>query len=378
MSAAAPSGTWCGVAALAGAARACARRKRGRLDAIAFRLREGEEVLALAHRLEEGSYLPEPGRVFVTEHPKHREVHAAVYRDRVVHHLIHALLEPVFEPTFSEASFACRRGKGTHAAVRHLQARIWRSTRHGGVRGYALQMDVVNFFMSLHKLALLEMLAGPVRRLEGQLAQRLPPSGFGPWELCQRIVRHDPTAGAKRVGDLALFPRVPPHKRLGGLGPDRGIPIGNLTSQFFANVYLSPLDHFVQRTLGFGAYVRYVDDLVVLDTDAGRLDETRARIEAFLRGRLHLEVRAKPIEPVSAGVDFLGYVVRPRYLLPRRRVVEACRARLDEEARRARVVEVRASVRIRVPRLGPVAGPVRVTWIDEAACERLRAIWASY
>ena len=108
--------TWCGRAAVQAAARACERRKRARPDCIAFRMREGEEVFALAERLMGGTYRPEPGRVFVTERPKHREVHAAAYRDRVVHHLIHALLEPVFEPAMSEASFACRRGRGTHAA----------------------------------------------------------------------------------------------------------------------------------------------------------------------------------------------------------------------------------------------------------------------
>lgn len=247
--------SWCGVRALAAAARSCARRKRARPEAIAFRLREGEELLALAQRLGTRSYRPEPGCVFVTERRKHRQVHAAAYRDRVVHHLLHALVEPAFEPGFSAAFFACRTGRGTHAAVAALQRWMWRLSRHSGVRVYALSMDVKNFFMSLHRATLLELSRPTVAEFERAMGERLAPGGMTPWELCQRIVLHDATDKARRLGPAELFARVPPHKRLGALGPEHGLPIGNLTSQFFANVYLSPLDHFIQRTLGLGAVV---------------------------------------------------------------------------------------------------------------------------
>ena len=100
MTATASGETWCNVERVADAARLCSKRKGGRADVIAFRLRQGEEILALSRRLTLGTYFPQPGCVFVTERPKYREVHAAVYRDRVVHHLIHALVEPVFEPVF--------------------------------------------------------------------------------------------------------------------------------------------------------------------------------------------------------------------------------------------------------------------------------------
>ena len=366
---------WCGLAALQAAARRCARRKHASRAAIAFRMREGEELLSLAARLGAGSYWPEPGRVFVTERPKYREVHAAAYRDRVVHHLLHALLEPAFEPQFSAASFACRSDKGTHAAVAALQGAIWRLSRHGGVRVYALQMDVVNFFMSLHRPTLLGLLEPVARKLEAELD---PLPVMGPWELCRRIVLHDPSRGGRRTGDLGLFARVPPHKRFGALGPDRGLPIGNLTSQFFANVYLTPLDHFVQRTLGVGGYVRYVDDFVLVHPDAALLEAARARIVEFLRERLLLEVKARAIVPASRGIDFLGYVVRPRYVLPRRRVVEAFRDKLALLEAELAPLEVGPGVRVSVPGLGAVRGPVRVSRLDEASSERLRTLWASY
>lgn len=375
MTGAATEASWCGLPALEAAARRCSRGKRASVQAIGFRMREGEELLALADRLADGRYGPEPGRVFVTERPKYREVHAAAYRDRVVHHLLHALLEPAFEPRFSPASFACRRGKGTHAAVFALQRAMWNLSRHGGVRVVALQMDVVNFFMSLHRPTLLALLEPVVGEVEAALG---PQPGITPWELCQRIVLHDPTRGGRRTGDRRLFARVPPQKRFGALGPDCGLPIGNLTSQFFANVYLTPLDHFVQRRLGFRGYVRYVDDFVLLHTDTAWLESARERIVQFLRERLRLEVKARPVLPVSRGVDFLGYVVRPRYLLPRRRVVDALRGKLAALETDLAPLEVGPGACVSVPGLRAVRGPVRVSLLDEATNERLRAVWSSY
>jgi len=205
---------WVTPAAVDRAAQACLQGKRSRPDAIAFCARYGEEVLALAERLARGDYAPEPGIVFVTERPKYREVHAAVFRDRGVHHLLHALLEPSFERRFISDSFACRPGKGTHAAALRLQEQMRRITRMGGQRAFALQMDIQGFFMSIHKPTLLGLLRGA------------PPEVL---DLARRIVLHDPPAIASRRGDPVLFARVPPHKRLGASGPDRGLPIGNLT-----------------------------------------------------------------------------------------------------------------------------------------------------
>jgi len=255
-----------------------------------------------------------------------------------------------------------------------------RATRRGGVRVWSLQLDVVNFFMRVHKPTLLALLRRPLLAVEARLARegRLPPGGFGPSALASRLVQHDPTLRARRIGSRASFAAVPPHKRLGASGPDVGIPIGSLTSQFFANIYLSPLDHFVTRTLGVGGYVRYVDDFVLLHEDPSRLGACEDLIRRFLAERLRLEVRALPIAPVSQGVDFVGYVVRPGYALPRRRVVMALRERLAEANIALAPTIIPAGVRVRLPRLGPVRGPLRVLRLDEAASERLRAVLASY
>jgi hypothetical protein len=359
--------SWASVEAVDRAARACAQRKRSRPDAIAFRARSGEEVLALARRLERGDYTPQPGIVFVTERPKLREVHAAPFRDRVVHHLLHALLEPFFEKRFIADSFACRRGKGTHASAARLREHMRRVTREGHVRAFALQLDVKSFFPSVHKPTLLALLD----RARGHV----PDAALA---LAKRIVEHDAAAVARRRGDLALFARVPQHKRLGASGPDRGLPIGNLTSQFFANVYLDALDQFVKRTLGARYYVRYVDDFVLLHHQHDVLTAWEARIRGFLAERLRLELHAPKLAAVSEGVDFVGFVVRPGYVLPRRRVVRALEQKLTESGAALAPITVPLGERRRIAGVGPIAGPCLVQALDAAAIERLRATWASY
>ena len=198
-------------------------------------------------------------------------------------------------------------------------------------------------------------------------------------DLARRIVLHDPAAIARRRGDLVFFARVPPHKRLGASGPDRGLPIGNLTSQFFANVYLDALDQHVKRTLGVTHYVRYVDDFVLLHTDAGVLRAWEARIRSFLAERLRLEAHpVREIQPVSGGIDFVGYIVRPGYLLPRGRVVQHLEQRLLEQER-ALVPRILAPrERVLVPRVGWISGPCRLQPIEQAAIEALRTTWSSY
>lgn len=365
---------WRDVSALARAAESCSRRKRGRPDAIAFRSRMGEELLALAERLDTGSYAPEPGRVFVTDRPKHREIHAAVYRDRVVHHLLHQQLEERVERTFIPDSFACRPGKGTHAAALRLQQLMWRASCHGQRQLFALQLDIRSFFMSIHKPTLLGLL-----RPHFHAEERRREVGHTPWSLAQVIVRQDPSRSAQRGSPIEKFAKVPPHKRLGFLGPAHGIPIGNLTSQFFANIYLSALDQFVKRTLGARNYVRYVDDFILLHPEEAMLREWEARIRRFLSERLRLEAHpVRECRPVSQGVDFVGYIVRPKYLLPRARVVHALEERLVQLEKPLAPRLARSSTRLHLSGVGSIRGPFRAQPVVENAVEALRATWASY
>jgi RNA-directed DNA polymerase len=147
--------------------------------------------------------------------------------------------------------------------------------------------------------------------------------------LLRIIVFHDCTSSYVFKGDRALLEKIPPHKTLFKTGPDKGLPIGNLTSQFFANVYLNELDHFVKHTLRCRFYLRYVDDFILLDRSAEQLLAWRGQIADFLREKLCLACKADSApRRVTEGSDFLGYIVRPNYILVRRRVVNNLKAKL--------------------------------------------------
>jgi len=178
------------------------------------------------------------------------------------------------------------------------------------------------------------------------------------------VIFHDCTKNFVLKGKRGLLEKIPSHKTLFGTENKRGLPIGNLASQFFSNVYLNELDQFVKHHLKARYYVRYSDDFVLLHEERDRLLRWREEIQEFLRGRLRLELNQhrQAIGPISNSVDFLGYIVRPGYLPVRRRVVNRLKARL--------VGFEKALIRRRED--------CTVLRYDQAALEKLRATWSSY
>ena len=243
--------------------------------------------------------------------PKLREIFAAHFRDRVVHRLLVDILEPVYEKKFIHDSYACRVGKGTHKAVDRVKDFVSRGTKKSKSHFYYLQLDIKGFFMEIHKPTLLNVLSKTISK--GTL-----------YDLCSVIVNHNP---AKHFIYKGLIPKkglLPPHKTLFHEDTEKGIPIGNLTSQFFANVYLNELDQYCKRGLGIKNYIRYVDDFILLDDNPEQLIEWKEKIIQYLKEKLNLTLKKETVEPKSVykGIDFLGYFIKPRYTLVRRRVLK--------------------------------------------------------
>jgi retron-type reverse transcriptase len=281
--------------ALLRAAEQARKGKRFRPAVAAFHFDQERALWKLHEELTTKTYRPGAYRSFFIYEPKKRQISAAPYRDRVVHHALTGVLEPIFERSFIADSYACRKGKGTHAAVKRCQefARRFR---------YVLKADIQKFFPSLDHNIAKELVARKIKDpdvmwLVGQIIDHSNPQ--------EEVVNYFP-------GD-DLF--TPAERR-------RGIPIGNQTSQFFANVYLDPLDHFVKDRLGIMGYVRYVDDFLVFSDDKSYLDEVREQVKGFLiRLRLRLHPRKSVIFPVKDGIWFLGYRVFPTHrLLPKENV----------------------------------------------------------
>ena len=299
----------------------CRRNKRNTVNALRFEFNAEEEVLKLEYELQTKTYRPSRSILFAAKKPKLREIFAASFRDRVVHHILVDQLEKIWEPAFIHDSYACRDGKGTHAAVARLKTFLRQITSNGHRRAYYLQLDIKDFFPSIDKQILFE-----------QIRRRLADPDLL-W-LARLIIFWDCTQSYVAKGEPQLLAQVPPHKSLFGKNNERGLPIGNLTSQFFANIYLNDLDQFVKHQLRAKQYIRYVDDFVIMSEDPDQLVQWRDQIESFLPGRLKLQLHPKrrKLEAVSQGIDFLGYIVRHDYTLVRRRVINNLKSKLRQFA----------------------------------------------
>lgn len=297
--------------------RQCRKHKRGTVNAMKFEQNLEENLVSLHEELTTGSYRPGRSIAFLIEKPKRREIFAADFRDRVVHHILVGYLEPGWERRFIHDSYACRKGKGTHMGVERLQSFTRKVTANGTRRAWYLQLDVRGFFVTIDRNILYERLA----------AKETDPAVL--W-LIRMLLFYEPTENClMRRAQRAHFEQLPAHKTLFKAAPHCGLPIGNLTSQFFANVYLDALDQFVKHQLKAHYYVRYCDDFVLLSEDRAVLERQEAEIGEFLSDELHLTLNdRRRLRPISDGIDFLGYIVRPDYLLVRRRVVGACFERL--------------------------------------------------
>jgi RNA-directed DNA polymerase len=267
---------------------AAARGKRGRIDVAAFEREWPAVLVELCAALRDGSWRPGSYRTFpFEERGKRRLISAAPFADRVVHHAVTAAIEPIWEARFLPWSFANRTGRGTHAALAH-------AARGAARFRWALKLDVQRFFPSTDHAVLFDLLS---RHLREQ----------GILELLARII--DSGAG---ILASEWKPVLFPGDDLLALSRPKGLPIGNQTSQFLANVYLHPLDLFVAHQLKPGLAARYVDDLVLFDHDRGRLHDARAALEEKLAAlRLRAHPRKTRLYDVREGLPFVGYRIFP-------------------------------------------------------------------
>jgi hypothetical protein len=289
----------------------CRKRKRNTPNALAFETRLERNLMDLYHELHAGLYRPGRSTCFAVTHPRPREIWAADFRDRIVHHLFY----------ISADSCACIPGRGTLYAVDRLEHHLRSATQDWTQPRWVLQMDLANFFVSIDK-----------QILDAQLARTIDHAYT--LALARILLHHDPTARVRVRSSPALMRTIPPHKSLFN-AHGRGLPIGNLTSQFLANVYLDPLDQYIKRELRQRYYVRYVDDLVIVGhpkQDAAALHALSQRLTVFALEALGVQFhpRKTHIQRADQGVNFVGYIIRPYARYMRRRTVATAMARLRE------------------------------------------------
>jgi len=297
-----------------------ARGKRGHGPVAAFEYLLTDNLLDLQQALETQSYQPGPYHSFYIHEPKRRLISAAPFRDRVAHHALCQVTVPFLERQFIPDSYANRVGKGTHRALDRCQqfARRFR---------YVLPCDVRQFFPSVDHAV-----------LRATLAALLPDDSLF-W-----LIDHLLASGRGVLAEEYSMVYFPGDDLFAADRP-RGLPIGNLTSQWWANAYLNPFDQFVKRELRCQGYVRYVDDFLLFGNDKAQLWEWRAAIvERLARYRLTLHLRRAYPQPVTEGIPFLGFRIFPHQRRLKARKGLAYRRRLRRMARSGSPAQVRASV----------------------------------
>lgn len=285
--------------------RKAAKGKRGKANVALFEHRLEDNLLDLQEQLRSKRYQPGHYVSFVIHEPKRRIISAAPFRDRVVHHALCNLIEPIFERTFIADSYANRVGKGNHQAIDRCQ-------QFARQYPYVLQADIRQFFPSIDHAILKGILAGKI--LDSDVL----------W-LANAIIN----SGAGILADAYKMVYFPKDDLLAALR-SRGLPVGNLTSQFWANCYLNPFDHFVKRELRCPAYLRFVDDFLLFANDRTDLWAWKLAIEERLaRFRLTIHPGTHP-RPVTEGIPFLGFVLYPNRRRLKRRKGVLFRRRLQQ------------------------------------------------
>jgi hypothetical protein len=286
----------------------CRKSKRRKESALAFEVDYEENLVELMELLESGKWMPSPSLAFVVRRPVLREIFAAEFKDRVVHHWLMLKLNPLMEVMFSDHSYACRPGRGTHFGIdRIFQEMHSLPQMQFNPALFVMKLDISGFFMNINRDILWQGLKRFVtdRYFKPDLPLVL--------EILEKVVRNPAKDFCIRRGRRKEWKNLPRSKSLFYSPEHCGLPIGNLTSQILANFYLNGLDGFVTRDLGILRYGRYVDDMVLMHEDHAYLCDARNRIEVFLRNELGLTLHPNKfyLQHAGHGVPFLGMVIKP-------------------------------------------------------------------
>jgi len=295
----------------------CRKEKRNSINQLRFEADLEQNLVRLYRDLKDGNYQIGRSIAFVITHPKIREVWAADFRDRVVHHIIYNAISDRFHRRFIRDSYACIPGRGTHDGMHRVIGHARSITQSWSRPAYFLKADVANFFNAIDRHLMVDLIERQVH--EDWLRK-----------LIRQVALHDPRTNYQVHSPQRLFDKVPPHKSLFRAGEGKGLPIGNLTSQFFANVYMNELDQFAKHVLKVRYYGRYVDDMVLFHQDPDVLNGWYEQMNEFLQDRLklHLHPNKKHINLADKGIDFTGFIIKPGRVYLRQTAMANCKQKI--------------------------------------------------
>ena len=284
------------------------KHKRNKKYQLKFELNLEENLINLRDELINATYKPFPSDCFIIHEPKMREVFAAHFRDRIVHHLFYNYTHEIFEKTFIHDSYSCIKNKGTHFGIERLKHHI-RSVSAGYSKPcYVLKIDIKGYFMNINRNTLMKLCRNTLDKKKQEFSDYI----FVNY-LLEVIINANPMNNCNVLGDVEDWINLPEEKSLFCAKENCGLPIGNLSSQLFSNVYLNVFDQYVKRELKCRHYGRYVDDAYLVSDDRDYLESLIPKISSFLQRELGLEIHQNKTRIFDAyhGVEFLGAFIKP-------------------------------------------------------------------
>jgi len=284
------------------------KNKRNTINALRFEINYETKLFELYEDLINRKYEISKSICFVNFEPVQREIFAADFRDRIIHHLVFNYINPVFDKTFINDSYSCRKNKGTHYGIKRIRRFISQCSENYTKDCYIMKLDIEGYFMMMDRGILYDKIIATL-----DIKKELFPDYDLTKYLLQKIIFNDPTKNCIIRGRKSDWNGLPDSKSLFCMEENQGLPIGNLSSQLFGNIYLNGFDHFVKNDLGIRYYGRYVDDIVLIHRGKGYLLECRERIRKHLRNKLLLTLHPNKfyLQHYSKGVDFLGVYIKP-------------------------------------------------------------------
>lgn len=291
---------------------AARQNKRNTFNQLKFEYSYESNLLALNDEIINMKYKPLPEMAFIVNKPVKREIFAADFRDRVVHHLLFGYLNPIMEKYIINDCYSCRKGKGTSYGINRVNSFIRSCSMNYKKDCYILKLDIQGYFMSINRTKLFVL-------INQILARDKAKNNILPFDedlvnyLLKTIIFNNPTQNCRIKGNRENWKGLPKTKSLFYASEDCGLPIGNLTSQLFGNIYMNIFDQFVKRDLGIRYYGRYVDDFIIVHHDKEYLKILVPQLSNFLLSNLKLVLHPKKIylQHYSKGVKFLGAVIKP-------------------------------------------------------------------
>ena len=297
------------------------KNKRNTYNQLKFEINYEQELLKLYEEIKNKTYKVGKSIAFIINKPVKREIFAANFRDRVIHHLIFNYINPILEPQFINDSYSCRKGKGTHYGIKKANQYINEVSQNYSTDAYILKLDIKGYFMSINKVLLMQKLQKMITKqvfdkyiyenTNGKTDQDIDFDSL--FILINEIISNNPTIDCTIKGHTKDWESLPDSKSLFKSNPDCGLPIGNLTSQLFSNVYLNDFDHYMKTQLGYKYYGRYVDDFFVMSTSMNELKLLIHSIHNYLKANLDLKLHPKKIhlQHYTKGIQYLGVFINP-------------------------------------------------------------------